>query len=391
MPIALITNDLIKRKMTYQGPFQREWRSVVMLGLAILLVSSSTLLQAAEGFCDKQRSETVLFCQDFNGSTLGLYNDEALQKDWPGLSYLSNKHGIRHLGIEQQRVSIVDNNIVQPSADVGNINRSLKVHYPAGRFGPLESGATWIVRFPQRYAELTLEYKVRFGDGFLFDRDKLIGGKLPGLMGGKSISGNADADGQNGWTARFMWGQKGRGLAYLYYPDMRDSQQNRDACPRFGHGTEKCSIYRNKYFTTDSSRSGKCLSEWPLESDAFYFQANRFYTIRQRIRLNSLEPGIGRYLSRREGKRDGIIQVWVDNKLMIDCNNIRYRDIARLGIDGLLFNTFFGGNTAESSAHPTDETILFDDILVTAPVTKPIGALDTNLTTDSVVLKSPSF
>jgi len=35
-----------------------------------------------------------------------------------------------------------------------------------------------------------------------------------------------------------------------------------------------------------------------------------------------------------------------------------------IAIDSLLFSTFFGGNTAESSAHPHDEFIYFDDFIV---------------------------
>ncbi len=40
------------------------------------------------------------------------------------------------------------------------------------------------------------------------------------------------------------------------------------------------------------------------------------------------------------GKRDGILKIWVDDKLVINCNNIRYRDVPELAIDALLFNTF---------------------------------------------------
>jgi hypothetical protein len=65
-----------------------------------------------------------------------------------------------------------------------------------------------------------------------------------------------------------------------------------------------------------------------------------------------------------QGNRDGQLKIWLDDKLVVDCTNIRFRDVAELAIDSLLFSTFFGGNTPESSAHPHDETIYFDDFVV---------------------------
>ena len=151
--------------------------------------------------------------------------------------------------------------------------------YPKRQFGPVNSGAIWIVKFPKTYEAINLEYKVKFDEGFIFDQKGLIGGKLPGLMGGKSISGNANTDGENGWSARLMWGQQGRGLGYIYYPDMRDHKYNKQACPRTGQGSEDCKIYRNKYFTY--SNESQCISEWPQEIDQFTFKAERFYIIKQ--------------------------------------------------------------------------------------------------------------
>ncbi len=238
-----------------------------------------------------------------------------------------------------------------------NDNKALGVLFPKGKFGPKETGASWVVKLPQSYEQLSLEYKVMFNDGFLFSRDKLIGGKLPGLMGGKSISGNANANGSNGWTSRIMWGQQGRGLGYVYYPDMRDHDNNKQACQRTGQGTEDCKIYRNKYFTYSVNSNSQCISEWPETKDEFKFESNRFYTIKQHIKMNTVNQ-------HQEGNRDGVIKIWVDDRLLLNCTNIRFRDVAELSIDSLLFNTFFGGNTAQSSAHPTDEIIYFDDILV---------------------------
>lgn len=321
--------------------------------LTLFFGVGSTQIFAESTFCANQKTKKLVFCQDFQQSTPGLYTNRALKKDWPGVRGLSNKRGISHLGIAQERVAITP---LSP-------NKVLDVRYPKGKFGPLQTGATWIVQLPRAYEQLSLEYKVMFQHGFLFDRDslvasaKLIGGKLPGLMGGKSISGHAKANGINGWTARIMWGQQGRGLSYLYYPDMRDHAQNKQACPRYGQNTEKCKIYRNKYFTYSPGSGSQCISEWPEDKFEFKFKAGRFYKIKQHLKMNTVQSG-------KQGKRDGVLKIWVDDKLVLNCNNIRYRDTPKLAIDALLFNTFFGGNTAESSAHPRDERIYFDDVVV---------------------------
>lgn len=295
----------------------------------------------------KKKPQKVVFCQDFEKSVPGLYTAEALDKDWPGIRGLSNKRGIKHFGIEQKRLYIADL----------NGNKALEVLYPKAKFGPLETGATWIVQFTKTYEQLSLEYKVMFNKGFLFTREKLIGGKLPGLMGGKSISGNSNANGRNGWTSRIMWGQQGRGLGYVYYPDMRNHKQNKQACPRLGQKSEDCKIYRNKYFTYSHDSKSQCISEWPEEKDEFKFESELYYKIKQQLKMNTINPF-------RKGNRDGSIKIWVDDKQVVNCSNIRFRDVPQLAIDALLFNTFFGGNTPESSAHPTDEHIYFDDVLV---------------------------
>ena len=316
-------------------------------------------------FCDQKQSDKVVFCNDFEDDELGVYTTDNLIKDWPNLQSLSTKFDLLNLGVTQQRVEVVkldkhiDNYINNPQV--------LKIKYPKGKFGSWQSGATWIMKFPKAYEQLSFEYKVKFKEGFLFTRDGLFGGKLPGLMGGETISGGATADGRNGWTSRLMWGQRGRGLGYLYYPDMKDDKYNRKACPRHGQASEDCVIYRNKYFTFDKNSNRKCLSEWAAYPYEFRFDTERFYKIKQRIQMNTLPAREANGDSNsiiKQGNRDGELKIWLDDVLVLDCTNIRFRDVPELAIDSLIFSTFFGGNTPESSAHPHDEVIYFDDFLI---------------------------
>lgn len=319
-------------------------------------------------FCGQNKSDQVIFCNDFQDDPIGLYTSENLIKDWPNLQTLSDKINYSSLGVTQQRVKISKFSKIHK-------NKVLEVLYPKNQFGPWLTGATWNMQLSKldqkkSFEQLTLEYKVKFKKGFLYTRDGLFGGKLPGLMGGETISGGATANGRNGWTARLMWGQRGRGLGYVYYPDMKDDKYNKQACPRHGQASEDCVIYRNKYFTFDKKSDRKCLSEWAAYPYEFRFRTEHFYKIKQFIKMNSLPDvtaDIAKHDSLQEtfqGNRDGELKIWVDDKLLLDCTNIRFRDVPELAIDSLIFSTFFGGNTPESSAHPHDETIYFDDFIV---------------------------
>lgn len=138
----------------------------VVIALALNIAAYPELVFAAPAFCDKQKPENVVFCQDFQQSKTGLYDIESFDKDWSDIKNLSNKWGIKHLGIKQKRVEITQL----------NDNKILDVLFPKGKFGPKETVASWIVKLPRSYEQLSLEYKITFKDGFLFARDKLIGG-----------------------------------------------------------------------------------------------------------------------------------------------------------------------------------------------------------------------
>ena len=360
---------------------------MLLFRLLLLSLFLTTSIHASPNFCSEQQDPKPIFCQDFQHRDKGLYTTENLAEDWPNLQSVSTKVFFSNMGVGQQRVNIVEI----------NNSRMLKIKYPAKLFGSALTGATWVMKFPKKHEQLSLEYKVMFKKGFLYNREGLFGGKLPGLMGGETISAGASADGINGWTARLMWGQMGRGLGYLYYPDMRDDKYNQKACPRFGLESEDCVIYRNKYFTFDDDSSKKCLSEWAADDYEFRFDTERIYKIKQFIKMNTIpdntvdvslyktaegsqpktaegspyknadgsEITTGKAMQgSQQGNRDGQMKIWLDDKLVVDCSNIRFRDMHELAIDSLLFSTFFGGNTPESSAHPHDEYIYYDDFVV---------------------------
>ena len=74
--------------------------------------------------------------------------------------------------------------------------------------------------------------------------------------------------------------------------------------------------------------------------------------------MNSVVDGVG--------QNDGIVQGWLDDRLVVDINNIRFRDIETLAIDGFYFSTFFGGSGNQWNTSK-DEVAFFDDFRVSVP------------------------
>jgi len=142
--------------------------------------------------------------------------------------------------------------------------------------------------------EYLFEYKIRFNADFPFTR----GGKIPGLAGGNAPTGCVDTD-ANGFSARMMWRQNGQLIGYLY----------------------------------DQDQGGDCGNNI---TTSFNFKPGQWYALKERVRLNT-----GR-------NHDGILQIWVDDRLLIDRKNMEYMAEAPGNlINVVLFHSFFGGSTQD--------------------------------------------
>jgi len=195
----------------------------------------------------------------------------------------------------------------------------------------LRTGAQWKWFFGGEYEELFLRYRVKFEDGFDFVR----GGKLPGLAGGTAPTGNAPADGFNGWTGRLMWRTDFQGvsgdpqqlvsqaISYAKYTDSGFDMDGRDE--------------DREYWVDDAG-------------DRIQIDADRWYEIRQRVKMNT------------PGQPDGILQIWLDGQLVHDQQDVLFRFTDELKIDQMYFSTFFGGGSSWKTSK--DETIFFDDFVV---------------------------
>jgi len=126
----------------------------------------------------------------FDAHPDGVYTDTMIRADWKTVKWSALFGRGRLLGV--------------PSWPGG---RCLEMKYPAGAFGPGKGGGQFDVLLPAR-TEYFADYYLMFRPGFDFK----LGGKLPGLTGGKSNTGGRRSTG-DGWSARYMWRKGGALLA----------------------------------------------------------------------------------------------------------------------------------------------------------------------------------
>ena len=258
---------------------------------------------------------------DFDQRSAGTLNEDDIENDFGELRFTN--------GVDEGRVEIV-----RGQRAFGGSGASLKVDFDANGEGPREGGAQWIVEFEDKYEEAYLEYRVKFEDGFDFVR----GGKLPGLAGGSAPSGSAPADGVRGWAGRLMWRTRFLGVS---------GQPEQLTCNGISYAKHVHSGFAQDGRQEDDEfwveRDG---SEPVMESDVWY-------TIRQYVRMNT------------PGERDGTFRVWLDGRMVLNREDIQFRNIPDLAIDRFFFSTFFGGGDAWRSSK--EETIFFDDFKITIP------------------------
>lgn len=146
-------------------------------------------------------------------------------------------------------------------------------------------------------AELTCELT------FNKDFKGVKGGKLPGLCGGpESVTGGNPANGRNGFSARLMWRADGRGEAYVYH-------------------------------INQSKKHGE---SFPFPSD-LRFQTGEPLLVRLRVSMNA------------PGRRDGELNVWIGTtksskfRHVLCRTDIEWRATRDFALDGLLFQSFYGG------------------------------------------------
>jgi hypothetical protein len=194
------------------------------------------------------------------------------------------------------------------SSSGGVRGKYLRVTYPAGSVGASQGGAQFKVKLPAA-DQRTLEYLVRFERSF----DFRLGGKLPGLAGGRANTGGDRSTG-DGWSTRLVWGRNGQASVYMYHLGQ---------ATRYGDGLP---LYRS-------------------------FRTGRWYHLKQRVKVNTPD------------RADGELEVWVDGKRALYRRHIRYRNVSGAQVDALYFSTFHGG-ASDSWAPVRDCHAGFDEFVL---------------------------
>ena len=196
--------------------------------------------------------------------------------------------------------------------------KAYRVDYAIGEIGPEKGGIGW--RYPIGKSDSA---ELKYGVTFSHDFNWVKGGKLPGLCGGpESVTGGNPANGRNGFSARLMWRADGRGEAYVYH--MNQPQ---------------------KY--------GESFS---FPSD-FRFQTGEPLLVRLRVSMNT------------PGRRDGTLDVWVGTtkskkyRHVLRRTDLEWRATRNIVIDGLLFQSFYGGGNKTWAPRRPSFT-LFSDIAI---------------------------
>ncbi len=181
---------------------------------------------------------------------------------------------------------------------------------------------------PPGVQEAWVSYCIRFGSNWTTS----VGGKLPGFSGDSSPTnggqGGKPSSGNNAWSARMLYGTY-------------DTTTN--AIPLGVY------VYHSAY----SERSNYGDPDWwaPLPdrlfSQAFRANHNRWYAIKQRIKMNS------------KGVSNGLIEGWIDGSKLYSrdqlhfTDNDEFREIYRFWLD-----VYHGG----SETSPHDQHVYFDQI-----------------------------
>ncbi|MEQ8553408.1 MAG: hypothetical protein RIC06_22420 [Cyclobacteriaceae bacterium] len=173
------------------------------------------------------------------------------------------------------------------------------------------------IRLPRALTEATLNFEVKFEEGFRFVK----GGKLNGLGPIEKVTGG-DPIHPNGWSARIMFKESGKVTPYIYHQDMKGQygEGNTTSDPVFTPGTwQKVAIYMKINKPADAS--------------------------------------------------NGVFQLWIDNELVSEMTGLKYRGNEGSGtlINYILFSTFHGGSNPDWAPKDQDgnytiEKALFDDI-----------------------------
>ena len=262
-------------------------------------------------------SDTVSFV-NFENRSVGVYGNAEAKEDFKRNDY------DKSWWYAMDKNNGENSRIVYDGEEHGNV---LQLKYPKGCVGPNDNDtpacAAQIIQPLVKTADtMWSAYDIFFEDGFEFQ----LGGKLPGLCGGKCYTGNAMPETGDGWSARIMWRKDGNAVQLIYFM-----------------GQE--SVYGDDF-------------KWDLNGTISQkqFTTGTWHRIVNKISMNTIaSPG--------NGDKNGRVQTWLDGELALDVDTLRLRDYDSVKVDKFYLSTFHGGSTA-SWAPTHDCFICYDNFTI---------------------------
>ncbi len=273
--------------------------------IAIALWAGCGIPDKAQNLDLDTRDTDIVLFNDFERPSVGAYTLRSFVEDWGETPW--------ELGILDGRAHIVD-------SEESFQGKSLRILYPKGQASLGKSGASWQIPLNQTFEELYCAYRLKLGEEFDFAQ----GGIIPGFSGGEGNIPGLGPHGRNGWSARMTWLANGQVAQQIYHLDQL--------------------VDYGEIYPWNAGGSHR------LRSHVWHWVENR-------IVMNT------------PGKSDGKFMAWIDGKLALQLQNLRFRDVASLGIDTFFFSTYFGDD-ATSIGPVKDQFIYFDNLMIAiAPIT----------------------
>ena len=292
---------------------------------------ATTFVAALSNSAFAQSADTVSFV-NFENRSVGVYGNPEAKEDFKR----NSTDGSWWYAMDKNNGE--NSKVVYDGEEHGNV---LQLKYPKGCVGPNDNDtpacAAQIIQPLVKTADtMWSAYDIFFEDGFEFQ----LGGKLPGLCGGKCYTGNAMPETGDGWSARIMWRKDGNAVQLIYFM-----------------GQE--SVYGDDF-------------KWDLNGTIpqKQFTTGTWHRIVNKVSMNTIaSPG--------NGDKNGRVQTWLDGELVLDVDTLRLRDYENVKVDKFYLSTFHGGSSAEWA--PTHDcfirydnfTISTDSIAVSTKATNP--------------------
>jgi hypothetical protein len=295
-------------------------------------VKDSTVIRIKDSIRFIDLKEEILFVQDFNDNTPGPYLRSEFEKDFPAIQgvtdprplYWDSPSFINSLGKRVQAGKLL---ILQE-----NSNKFIRHEIKAGESSSsYDHGMLWYQDIKD-CDEAWFSFKVRFDSAF-FTSGKFVSGKIHGLYNPYDGDAGQRPGANTGFSASIMFQNSSKYdslwlHSYIYHQNMpwNDCKcWTKDwKCPY-----DSCKVYWGEGQDVGSS-----------------FKPNKWYTVLEHVKLN--DPY----------ENNGIVEFYIDGKLISFRNNYRFRDTEAVKIEQLKISNFM------SSPANKDTYVDFDDFKV---------------------------